>query len=137
MRACLRQWLSTQSMLPLWQGFTKNEIVSCFRIFFFFSSRRRHTRSDRDWSSDVCSSDLSFAVGPVGLLGGQAIHGGIRGHEPFRVGVRGAQFRQQHLSQSGRFLDLTLKEIGRASCRERGEISVVAVSLKKKKRERD
>src|SRR5690349_22910838 len=27
-------------------------------IFFFFSSRRRHTRSLRDWSSDVCSSDL-------------------------------------------------------------------------------
>src|SRR3989440_5026140 len=27
--------------------------------FFFFSSRRRHTRSDRDWSSDVCSSDLN------------------------------------------------------------------------------
>src|SRR5204863_6988271 len=28
------------------------------RSFFFFSSRRRHTRSLRDWSSDVCSSDL-------------------------------------------------------------------------------
>src|SRR6185312_11517055 len=28
-------------------------------LFFFFSSRRRHTRSDRDWSSDVCSSDLA------------------------------------------------------------------------------
>src|SRR2546422_7725506 len=28
----------------------------CF--FFFFSSRRRHTRCSRDWSSDVCSSDL-------------------------------------------------------------------------------
>src|SRR6266513_3824914 len=28
-------------------------------FFFFFSSRRRHTRSKRDWSSDVCSSDLS------------------------------------------------------------------------------
>src|SRR5207249_8739728 len=27
--------------------------------FFFFSSRRRHTRSKRDWSSDVCSSDLN------------------------------------------------------------------------------
>src|SRR5438067_3121433 len=27
--------------------------------FFFFSSRRRHTRSKRDWSSDVCSSDLA------------------------------------------------------------------------------
>src|SRR5208282_3935099 len=32
------------------------------RFFFFFSSRRRHTRCYRDWSSDVCSSDL----GPSG-----------------------------------------------------------------------
>src|SRR2546422_8120305 len=34
-----------------------------FRLFcfcFFFSSRRRHTRCSRDWSSDVCSSDLSL-----------------------------------------------------------------------------
>src|SRR5690606_39728384 len=30
----------------------------CFLILFFFSSRRRHTRFSRDWSSDVCSSDL-------------------------------------------------------------------------------
>src|SRR5206468_9621023 len=30
----------------------------CWCFYFFFSSRRRHTRSDRDWSSDVCSSDL-------------------------------------------------------------------------------
>src|SRR5205085_7228882 len=29
--------------------------------FFFFSSRRRHTRFDCDWSSDVCSSDLRLA----------------------------------------------------------------------------
>src|SRR3989449_7357553 len=29
-----------------------------FFFFFFFSSRRRHTRCSRDWSSDVCSSDL-------------------------------------------------------------------------------
>src|SRR5690349_23998757 len=43
---------------------------------FFFSSRRRHTRSLRDWSSDVCSSDLmatgrrvlSFAAFAVGAL---------------------------------------------------------------------
>src|SRR5690606_34277697 len=32
---------------------------SSFFVFFFFSSRRRHTRFSRDWSSDVCSSDLS------------------------------------------------------------------------------
>src|SRR2546426_1695897 len=29
------------------------------RLFFFFSSRRRHTRLQGDWSSDVCSSDLA------------------------------------------------------------------------------
>src|SRR5690554_7499173 len=32
--------------------------VFLFCFFFFFSSRRRHTRCGRDWSSDVCSSDL-------------------------------------------------------------------------------
>src|SRR5215510_15840446 len=32
-------------------------------LFFFFSSRRRHTRWPRDWSSDVCSSDLVEAGG--------------------------------------------------------------------------
>src|SRR5207249_7654941 len=31
-------------------------------FFFFFSSRRRHTRSKRDWSSDVCSSDLTYRI---------------------------------------------------------------------------
>src|SRR5690606_39586264 len=35
--------------------------------FFFFSSRRRHTRFSRDWSSDVCSSDLA-AGAQRGLL---------------------------------------------------------------------
>src|SRR2546422_11477241 len=32
-----------------------------FYFFFFFSSRRRHTRCSRDWSSDVCSSDLGVS----------------------------------------------------------------------------
>src|SRR2546430_3912419 len=35
-------------------------LVSVCLCFFFFSSRRRHTRFDCDWSSDVCSSDLPF-----------------------------------------------------------------------------
>src|SRR6478672_3296899 len=50
--------------------------------FFFFSSRRRHTRSDRDWSSDVCSSDLladgraytgrqALKLGLVDAIGGE------------------------------------------------------------------
>src|SRR5256884_71737 len=36
--------------------------------YFFFSSRRRHTRCSRDWSSDVCSSDLQFSLAPSLLL---------------------------------------------------------------------
>src|SRR2546422_1938400 len=52
----------------------------CFSFFFFFSSRRRHTRCSRDWSSDVCSSDL----GPV--------EGGVR--VPLRPLGRGMEARE-------------------------------------------
>src|SRR5256886_2946941 len=48
-------------------GDNRNVYLSQFVIympsFFFFSSRRRHTRFDCDWSSDVCSSDLIYAMG--------------------------------------------------------------------------
>src|SRR5437870_1333250 len=43
--------------------------VVCF--FFFFSSRRRHTRWPRDWSSDVCSSDLPWP--PLAIQGEDSI----------------------------------------------------------------
>src|SRR5699024_7997004 len=38
-------------------------LYRCGSLLFFFSSRRRHTRSKRDWSSDVCSSDLDALHG--------------------------------------------------------------------------
>src|SRR5256886_16862778 len=37
----------------------RGSAMMCGRFCFFFSSRRRHTRFDCDWSSDVCSSDLT------------------------------------------------------------------------------
>src|SRR6266496_4666425 len=50
-------------------------------FFFFFSSRRRHTRSLRDWSSDVCSSDLPGA--PWRVRAEQCLKiGRIRRHRP-------------------------------------------------------
>src|SRR5882757_11113775 len=76
-------------------------------MVFFFSSRRRHTRYWRDWSSDVCSSDLALIAAQVAAPA-QAEEA-ADDDEPFDA------------------------EIGRASCRERVEISVVAGSLKKKK----
>src|SRR5690606_39456675 len=43
--------------------------------FFFFSSRRRHPTFSRDWSSDVCSSDLLFRKWATGILKDYAIKG--------------------------------------------------------------
>src|SRR2546422_7080875 len=37
-----------------------NRVIERIYHIFFFSSRRRHTRCSRDWSSDVCSSDLAW-----------------------------------------------------------------------------
>src|SRR5699024_11787234 len=52
-----------------------------FFVFFFFSSRRRHTISKRDWSSDVCSSDLII----IGIFStfGFLIYGNILGNLVF------------------------------------------------------
>src|SRR5215510_5464825 len=47
-------------------------------FFFFFSSRRRHTRWPRDWSSDVCSSDLRA----------EPLHGGMSQEQRDRVMAR-------------------------------------------------
>src|SRR5438067_1217967 len=46
--------------------------TTSFLFFFFFSSRRRHTRSKRDWSSDVCSSDLFLTSAPPAPSGNRA-----------------------------------------------------------------
>src|SRR5256886_8764248 len=52
-RTCERQGGRSMEYL---RWFARGTSESC--LFFFFSSRRRHTRFDCDWSSDVCSSDL-------------------------------------------------------------------------------
>src|SRR5690349_21862100 len=101
-----------------------------FFFFFFFSSRRRHTRSLRDWSSDVCSSDLvdsafSFAAA---------------------IAIMRTSFFSLSRSLRRNWLDICVTpadepasisaaslQIGRASCRERVEISVVAGGLNKER----
>src|SRR2546428_2344969 len=104
---------------------------------FFFSSRRRHTRSDRDWSSDVCSSDLeegreaAGSAPPTGQrLLGPAFIAAVAYVDPGNFATNmAAGARYGYL-----LLWVVLMGIGRASCRERGEISVGAGSIKKKKR---
>src|SRR6266403_2377619 len=76
-----------------------------FTLPFFFSSRRRHTSSLRDWSSDVCSSDLHAEAARL---------------------YRKARAR-------GGVVPAADALIGRASCRERVYISVVSGAVKKKR----
>src|SRR5207302_3212164 len=75
--------------------------------FFFFSSRRRHTRFSRDWSSDVCSSDLLPWHRVVGA-GGRILLPGEQGLEQrLRLETEGVTFRsgrvwlEQHQHQFG------------------------------------
>src|SRR2546429_9648243 len=51
-------------------GYSVDIISVLCSFFFFFSSRRRHTRCSRDWSSDVCSSDLVAVDPDVAAFGG-------------------------------------------------------------------
>src|SRR5204863_1427567 len=81
---------------------------------FFFSSRRRHTRSLRDWSSDVCSSDLDM-VEVMAALGHASFH--VVGHDRGgRVGHRLARDHGKRV-KTLTVLDISPK-IGRASCRK-------------------
>src|SRR3712207_8845289 len=54
----------------------QSRTVCIARFFFFFSSRRRHTRYWRDWSSDVCSSDLVVLLDEGDAV---AAGGGVQG----------------------------------------------------------
>src|SRR5438445_7034745 len=101
----------------------------CIRTYvpFFFSSRRRHTRYWRDWSSDVCSSDLERSLLRLELV---EVAEEIaledlrveRGHAVHAVAADDGQVGHPH----------ALLEIGRASCRERAERPAVAGYLANK-----
>src|SRR5690625_7373281 len=111
-------------------------------ILFFFSSRRRHTRWPRDWSSDVCSSDLCGGVfggcsdGPVfhgthvsGILmardnsiGVVGVAPGLANNDVYSWGacnpVPGGGCDASAIAAG--ITAAINNEIGRASCRERG-----------------
>src|SRR5437870_12287579 len=83
--------------------------------YFFFSSRRRHTRWPRDWSSDVCSSDLLEIRRAREALRRLACDHPDRSDAALRGRAHG------------------IEEIGRASCRESVEMTVERRIVKTKK----
>src|SRR5206468_4530910 len=98
----------------------------------FFSSRRRHTRSDRDWSSDVCSSDLGQATGQgikdVGTWAAVTVVGKASAGAPSSTPAQTAPPASSG-GGGGGYTPMVAAgtagiEIGRASCRGRGEVGV-------------
>src|SRR5438445_8740476 len=59
-------------------------------LVFFFSSRRRHTRYWRDWSSDVCSSDLNLGSAATTAKSGYLLDAANDGAKPSLVYTAGA-----------------------------------------------
>src|SRR5258705_13920053 len=93
-------------------------------FFFFFSSRRRHTRCLSDWSSDVCSSDL-FSAWCAQVT--------VKLDVTSRMVLKNGTPHSGIVSKSPPILAGPLVgPNGRASGREKGEISGVPISLKKK-----
>src|SRR5256885_13742155 len=84
-------------------------------LFFFFSRRRRHTRLQGDWSSDVCSSDLSPRV---------------------RAQVHAAEGVVRDVARDVGPIGDRLHQIGRASCRESVDLGGRRIIKKKKKKKR-
>src|SRR5690606_41046703 len=109
--------------------------LSIYVHLFFFSSRRRHTRFSRDWSSDVCSSDLVRRQVPVGdtvTVAELAQRMAVKATEVIKalmsLGVMATI--NQSIDQ-----DTAVLEIGRASCRERVEAAGAIVAVEKRQRE--
>src|SRR5699024_11361442 len=104
------------------------ELVN-YDTIFFFSSRRRHTRSKRDWSSDVCSSDLEFSDRAEKYI--------VKDGNKLIIGTGDLDDGYSHQIKKGEnwIGSYDSNEIGRASCRERVWIAVGAVGLRKRKRE--
>src|SRR5690349_22582239 len=80
-----------------WSGvvcfaFGIGSLISVLVDFFFFSSRRRHTRSLRDWSSDVCSSDLRSRT--------MEAHAGFRSRQQRRPGAACPDRKSTRLNSS-------------------------------------
>src|SRR3989475_2010980 len=81
-------------------------------LFFFFSSRRRHTRFDCDWSSDVCSSDLMALQRPLTTQNSEMYlrdmqTGEVRHLSPHAGDV---QYNPQAFSPDGKYLYYTTDE---------------------------
>src|SRR5437899_9461315 len=83
-------------------------LLTSVTLFFFFSSRRRHTRCLSDWSSDVCSSDLDRAA----LRAVQPAVGSPRQRICHRVRIFHSKAGQQHFRLDRKSTRLNSSHLG-------------------------
>src|SRR2546430_12136632 len=94
--------------------------TQCVVCLFFFSSRRRHTRFDCDWSSDVCSSDLQLRGGAGLLLTSDGVHKSLTPTTMLEILTQPQSAATALVAEPAPSEIPTISfEIGRASCRER------------------
>src|SRR5699024_11789957 len=98
---------------------------------FFFSSRRRHTRSKRDWSSDVALPICDYIGGVGGGRRSQAQEGGSQAKFLMRL-LMNYDYAIAFDVEEGQQLPQIDAQIGRASCRERVYVPVGEGRLKRK-----
>src|SRR5436189_2263651 len=135
---CYGLYLDSVCIVVVWLVMFLFFVLGCVFVFFFFSSRRRHTRYIGDWSSDVCSSDLD----------GPELETACHGRNlPLQVSPRQSKMTRTGLQRNAAYLVrpdgcgalaepeggavamtsyLDARQIGRASCRERVYIAVDA-----------
>src|SRR2546429_2203862 len=104
-----------------WWASSRRSTCTASTVWFFFSSRRRHTRCSRDWSSDVCSSDLYFAIAADDDKREPEVKNKLR--EAFAAAKVRAEIEVYPNALHGWCVPDSRaaenKQIGRASCRER------------------
>src|SRR5207247_7869983 len=94
----------------------------------FFSGRRRHTSSTRDWSSDVCSSDLAYFLKVYGApAGSEELHSSINAMKSMALNEPGFEKVFNGKDFTGiKFVvgaNCAPRQIGRASCRETASVA--------------
>src|SRR5690606_39751108 len=99
---------------------------------FFFSSRRRHTRFSRDWSSDVCSSDLRRAEEARKAYEEELARLERENDAYERAVERSRREREAANRAQQEYFAAQRRQIGRASCRESVWIAGGSVAREKR-----
>src|SRR2546429_4135397 len=115
----MQRWVCWNKMTSVLFGSLWHLCLISNSLFFFFSSRRRHTRCSRDWSSDVCSSDLKDSAEDSSWNIDEHDGSALTGRTLEEIKEELPPKRRANPIHPAELQGARKGEIGRASCRER------------------